>query len=106
MKPVAKFADTDFDIVNVDGRLFAISSYDRAYANAFECADCNTKMAEPNDYRLFPKTADGERLVDFLLSEVDHFKIVDASNYNPKSFYAHTSADWLFKKEKRHGRTA
>lgn len=98
MKPIAKFANTDFDIVDVDGRLFAITSYDSTWANAFECSDFNTKMPEPNEYRLFPKTADGEKMVDFFLSEVDHFTVREVKEC--KSIYANTSADWLFKKVK------
>lgn len=97
MKPIAKFSDV-FDIVKVDDRLFAITSYNTHYANAFECSDIHTRMSEPNEYRLFPKTADGEKIVDFLLSEVDHFTVVDMSHNQKKSFYAHSAADWLFKK--------
>ena len=98
MEPITKFANTDFDIVEVDGRLFAITSFDRTWANAFECSDTNTRMPEPNEYRLFPKTADGEKMVDFWLSDVDHFTIREVKEH--KSFYTHTAADWLFRKGK------
>lgn len=97
MKPITKFANTDFDLVEVDGRLFAITAYDSNYAVAFECSNFNTRTPEPNEYRLFPKTANDEKITDFFLFEVDHFKVVDVSNYDPKSIYAHSSADWLFK---------
>ena len=98
MKPIAKFANTDFDVVNIDDRLFAITAYDSNYAVAFECSDFNTKMPEPNEYHLFPKTADGEKMVDFLLSEVDHFSIREVKE--TKSYYSYTASDWLLGKDR------
>ena len=96
MKPVAKF-DGIFDIVKVDEKLFAITSYGSTYAYAFRVLDENTRAPEPNEYRLFPKTADGGRMSDFSLSDVDHFTVRCRTDREFRIHRAQTSADWLFK---------
>lgn len=97
MKPICKFANTDFDLVEAGGDLYAITAYGHGFAYAFKCTDAETAAPKPNDYHLFPKAADNEPLYDFILGEVDHFKPVAVNDADPHFTRAKSAADWLFK---------